>query len=100
MELQPADYGARLQTKQPFDPRHMRRRKTFCSDEGYWWVRVGFRCEEVGFVESDAVLRTTLFNRGRGNGHFQCTSSEGSLGRVDVHSDDSSRHNHVRALLP
>ena len=66
-----ADYGPRLQTKQPLDPRHMGRKrewwcgtKTFRFDElleRYWWVRVGFRCEEVSFVESDAELRTALF---------------------------------------
>ena len=47
--------------------------KTYCFDgllEWYWWVRVGFRCEEVGFVESDAELCTTLLTGGRGNGRF------------------------------
>jgi hypothetical protein len=56
------------------------------------WLVIGIRCEESGFVESNAEVRTTtLFNRA-----WAPSTSEGSLARVDVHR---SRHNYVLFAL-
>ena len=57
---------------------------------------VGFRCEEVGFVESNAELSTTLFNRRTGE---RALTRRARLGVWTSTSDESSRHNHVQALF-